>query len=230
MHGPLDCRICFADGAGKVLNRNGWRLVNDPGYWGSDDPLVLVLGQSKGNKQVKALSKSMFDGVAFAGIRDRLAAILMSIGLPASLENVDDMFTARENFFGFASLLRCSLSDPDGKTSGSPIVSGMSDKSVDRWISNCADRWLRNLNPRLRLVVFCGLSKDYVDGVMLHIRALHGDFSRHDENCAKAAGVQWIFVQHPSLISQNHYRNWIENSEHPKRKAALRSVVSAFNL
>lgn len=55
-HGPLSCSICFSH-CNAPETANGWRLINDPGYWGATDPVVLVLGQSKGKTQ-----RDVFDG------------------------------------------------------------------------------------------------------------------------------------------------------------------------
>jgi hypothetical protein len=87
-HGPLDCTKCFAD-CTRPQKTNGWQLVNDPGYWGAADPRMLVLGQSKGMKarRVYARGEPAFDAVAFAGIRDRLAEVLASIGISLDKTN-----------------------------------------------------------------------------------------------------------------------------------------------
>src|SRR5690348_13165688 len=49
-HGRIACRRCFA-GTDEVLTLGKWRVVNDPGAWGSATPTVLVLGFSKGFTQ-----------------------------------------------------------------------------------------------------------------------------------------------------------------------------------
>ncbi|MCE6959214.1 hypothetical protein LAZ40_09135 [Cereibacter sphaeroides] len=55
-HGPIDCRLCW-EGCpdrirgfgGKDPGGNDWfRLVRDPAACGSTEPLILVLGMSKG--------------------------------------------------------------------------------------------------------------------------------------------------------------------------------------
>jgi hypothetical protein len=53
VHGPITCRACFEDRdpAVTAIESGGFRLVNDPGYGGAPDPVVLVLGQSKGRTQ-----------------------------------------------------------------------------------------------------------------------------------------------------------------------------------
>lgn len=220
-HGPLSCTRCFAD-CSVPIEANGWQLINDPGYWGASDPLILILGQSKGNGQrrVFALGEKAFDAVAFAGVRERVSAILDKIGISLDKANIDKHFSATETDIGFASLLRCSVSDPKGKTSGSPIIGAMNDPDADRWIDNCMHTWLFNLNPRLKLVVLFGLTPRYTRLVSAHLRRLHNQSYRRIDNVAvEAAGVTWVFVQHPSLISQNHYERWISPLPHAKRDA-----------
>ncbi len=230
IHGEQNCRVCFDGCSGRSLNVNGRRLVNDPGYWGAADPRILILGQSKGNTQVQTYAKAGFDKVAFSGIRDRLELILKAVSINLSGRVFENAFTEKETELGFASLLRCSLSDPSGKTSGSPVTTGMSDRMFDRWIGNCARRWLTQLNPRLRLVIFLGLTPRYVKGVMRHLKTLHADtFKQIGDVTATAAGVTWVFAQHPSRISENHYRRWVDAGPHVKRDAVTEAVVKALS-
>lgn len=185
----------------------GWRLINDPGLWGSFDPVVLVLGQSKGNTQIKSYAKGDFDAVAFAGIRNRLAMILEKIGVNLRASEVDQHFAAQERDIAFASLLRCSLSDSVGNTSGSPVMHAMGDPAANEWIVNCMETWLARPNPRLRLVVMLGLTPKYVSRVMDGLRNLYvSTFKKLDKVAAEAGGVTWVFAQHPSTISENHFR------------------------
>lgn len=221
-HGPLNCSQCFVDCKTPEV-ANGWRLVNDPGYWGASDPVVLVLGQSKGNKQRKVFAQgdAAFDAVAFAGIRDRLAKILDKISIRLDKADVDKHFRASETEVGFASLLRCSVSDPTGNTSGSPIIGAMKDPDADKWIENCMRKWLSEFNPRLKLVVLCGLTDAYKNRVTAHLSKLHANtFRKIDKFASEAAGVVWLFIQHPSTISENHYQSWIGTAPHLKRDEA----------
>lgn len=124
-HGPLKCRRCFEVHDSSIIEVDSWRLVNDPGLWGATDPVVLILGQSKGNTQARSWSLGEFDKVGFAGIRDRLARVLDRIGIDIDVANPDKHFSSDEPNLAFASVLRCSLSDRFGKTSGSPIIPAM---------------------------------------------------------------------------------------------------------
>jgi hypothetical protein len=230
VHGPLSCTRCFEANGSQSIEVNGWRLINDPGLWGASDPVVLVLGQSKGNTQVRQLLRNSFDSVAFSGVRDRLANILAGISVHLDKANLDKYFSASEQNIAFASLLRCSLSDVNGKTSGSPVIHAMGDAKADAWIVSCMDQWLLRPNPRLRLVVFLGLTDEYVKRVMSHLQALHpATFRKMDQSAVSAAGIVWVFVQHPSRISENHYQRWINSSPHSKRDSIRRRVIQLIN-
>jgi hypothetical protein len=229
VHGWLECRACFAEVslAEKVLNVDGYRLVNDPGYWGAADPVVLVLGQSKGRTQWRAAARD-FDAVAFAGIRDRLRAVLDRVGVPTGKGDFDDRFTAAETYLGFASVVRCSLSTHDGRSSPSPVAQAMR-SSADRWVRMCMERWLTDLNPRLRLVILLGLTNAYVAAVISRIRALHPQtFRQENATTVHAAGVVWTFVQHPSKQAVTSFRDWIGDEPLDKRDNAVAAVHAAL--
>jgi hypothetical protein len=107
-HGPISCLSCFPKGSvpGCTLEANGWRVDNNPGYWGAANPEVLVLGFSKGANQ---RSVRPFDEIAFNNARANLAEILGALGLIEPLADIDACFTAAEPKLGFASVVRCGL-------------------------------------------------------------------------------------------------------------------------
>lgn len=226
-HGRLGCRVCFAPGDTQT-HADGYRLVNDPGYWGAPDPVVLVLGQSKGRNQWLPQEHD-FDSVAFAGIRDRLRNILERAGIGVETDDFDSCFRADESYFGFASLVRCSLSRADGTSSGSPVSSAMRSPAADSWIRTCMERWFTQLNPNLRLVVLLGTTDAYVRAVSERLRDLHpATFRAVNDTTLTAAGVIWTFMQHPSTVSENHYRRWIGDEPYGKRAAAQDAVRAAL--
>jgi hypothetical protein len=231
VHGPIACRACFdgRDPAVTTIESGRFRLVNDPGYWGAPDPVVLVLGQSKGRTQWRAWGHD-FDQVAFAGSRDRLRAILERIGVSIDHADFDDSFRSTEQDLGFASLVRCSLSRDGGSSSGSPVTAAMASPSADQWVRTCVQRWLSRFNPRLRLVVLLGITDSYVEAALDRLKTLHAEsFRRLDATTAQAGGVLWTFAQHPSPLSMNHYRRWIGQEPAPKRDAASRALRMALS-
>src|SRR5436190_6845746 len=118
-HGKIDCHLCFDgphlyNGTRQVIE-NDFKLVNNPGAWGSNNPTVLVLGFSKGLNANLASEGPDFEAVPFAGIRDRLTKILQVLRLPVAAD-VSDHINKTESFFAFGSLMRCSLSRRNPKT------------------------------------------------------------------------------------------------------------------
>lgn len=227
-HGPLACRNCFRAVNGDVAEADGFQLENGPGWWGASDPVVLVLGQSKGRNQSKVETLGVFDEIAFAGLRVRLAAVLGAISIEMNYANLDKHFTATEDYFAFASILRCAISAANGKTSGSPLMGALRTSIAGAWLDTCLRTWMRYYNPRLRLVVALGLSRKYVNGVMQKLAALHGaDFARVNEYVARVESVTWVFAQHPSPISQNHFRRWTSDEPHRARDLVRHAVADA---
>ena len=112
-HGPIACTKCFAACNDRIREFGDWRVINDPGAWGSSDPEVLVLGFSKGSTQAEAYVSHKFDDVAFhhstGQTRRRLAGVLDVLGLVRQDTEIDELFTNAEKDFAFGSLVRCSL-------------------------------------------------------------------------------------------------------------------------
>lgn len=158
-HGPMACNRCFAT-ADHVAQVGRWRVVNDPGAWGSSDPEVLVLGFSKGFTQANAYARGNFDDIPFKGMRPRLGAALHAIGLLAETDAVDEHMRNGEKTFAFGSLVRCSLSrrvedeDAPGATyscTGSVMPLAFREE-VSRVVRSCGEAYLGNLPSRLRLI------------------------------------------------------------------------------
>lgn len=223
-HGPLPCRACFRSCSADELREGPWLLVNDPGHWGAADPAVLVLGFSKGNTQRTAYRGGEFDAVAFAKSRDRLRNVLARIGLVASDDDIAPRMTAAERDFAFASLLRCSLSKA-GKTSGTIMVEALASAPPRDWIRTCVETHLAQLSARTKVVVLLGITARYVEGVVAHLERLHqGRFKRTSLTTARGDGRRYVFVQHPSRLSENQYRAWMSLAPHAKRDAAIAAV------
>lgn len=224
-HGPLSCRECFVPESIAQIEKEGFILRPGPGYWGAPHPEVLVLGQTRGAKQI---SKSAFDDIAFAGMRDRLINVMAALGIEGlSRKNPDRHFTSQETRFGFASVLRCSLSFANGKTSGSPLSAGMRLPGVSGCVDKCMKQWLHTLEPRLRLVVVLGLTPKYRDAIWRKVEAnFTAGFKKFNADAIEANGVLWVVAQHPSTVSENHYQSWISAARHSRRDA-LRPLVTA---
>jgi len=207
IHGPLQCRLCFS-GTEKTLVLGDWRLRNNPGYYGSSDPEILILGFSKGANQNKAATEGDFDRVAFAGARHRLRTVLETLNIMPSDRSIDDLMTAREKKFGVASLVRCSLCKmKDGvcKTSGDVIPSAFANTPTLAIIRRCATTFLGKLPSRVRLVVLLGTSDSYIVKTQsMFLTVLHGFFA-----CESGCISCWrcaLGLRVPSIARQRSFR------------------------
>jgi hypothetical protein len=183
-----------------------FRLVRDPGHWGSADPAVLVLGISKGNTQSKAVVTGAFDAVAFKGIRDRLLEVLQTVGLLTgeNLAQFERRFLASEREVGFASVVRCSLTGMDRKkgthTADSPNVIPAFRPGSEGYafVSACVDKHLGHLPPATRTVVLLGNSNSYIRRLRDLIGIARGPAAQINKVAYRAGGVLFVHVTHPS--------------------------------
>lgn len=168
-HGRVDCALCHR-GKPYEFDRTrtedaGWRITNNPMAWGNSEPEVVVLGFSKGPTQAGALSSQAHDQIAFRGGRTNLAKILHHVGLLPAPDGhlVDRAIADRHGRFHFASLVRCTVERRDPKkASWTGTGGGMLDRFVASdlgkiVVSNCTDRFMRDLPTPTKLVVMLGL-------------------------------------------------------------------------
>jgi hypothetical protein len=217
IHGPVNCRACFR-GNEESIDLDSWRLQNNPGYYGSSDPKILVLGFSKGLNQARAAEAGSFDKIAFAGARPRLRAVLETLGLMSVDRDIDAIMTRSERDFGVASLVRCSFSKLKNgvyKTSGDVIPSSFSNPETLGIIRTCAERYLRHLPARVRLVILLGTGDVYIAKTKALFQDLYPSF--HDENpvAFRTDKVLWIYAAHPSP-GNGHFDAWARGSASTK--------------
>lgn len=231
-HGRIVCTRCFPSGARwgeSVLERDGWRLENNPIAVGARDPRVLVLGFSKGENQCKP--SLPFDCIAFAGMRDRLTNVLRTLGILSASERVDDRLVASETEFGFGSLVRCSVSKRDAATgrsakSGDIIQASASSAAALDLVGACADQVLGTLPPRLRLVVMLSNDDAYIEACRQLFGRIHGATPINPVSYG-IGRVTWVHTVHPSGASGNHFPAWISRTEGKqarKREWAIEAV------
>jgi hypothetical protein len=232
VHGAVQCRLCF-DGSNNTLALGEWRLQNGPGYWGSSDPAILVLGFSKGANQNKAAQAGDFDKIAFAQARQRLKAVLEALKLMPSDRDIDALMTARERVFGFASLVRCSLHKVERgrqKTSGNIIPSAFANPSTQVIISRCAGTFLGKLPNRVRLVVLLGTNNTYLAATQAVFRRLYTEYQAINPVSFRAGNALWIYAAHPSP-GNGHFNSWVsggtDNASGRKRMLALEALDGA---
>ncbi len=231
VHGPIQCRLCF-NGAERTLELGDWRLHNNPGYYGSTNPRVLVLGFSKGANQNRVAEDGDFDKIAFAKARHRLQSILEVLKFMPSDRDIDHLMTAKEREFGVASLVRCSfykIKNGECKTSGDVIPSAFSNASTLAIIQRCASTFLQRLPEGVKLVLLLGTADRYIKKTRAIFGKLYPDFSSVNPVAFRAGGALWLYVAHPSP-GNGHFDAWLsggaENPSAQKRSLAQAALAS----
>lgn len=232
VHGPVQCRLCFST-AEPILSLGDWRLHNNPGYYGSPNPKVLILGFSKGANQNRAAEDGDFDKIAFAGARHRLQAVLQVLRLMPSNRGIDHLMTAKEPEFGVASLVRCSfckMKNGECKTSGDVIPSAFTNADTLAVIKRCAGTYLQRLPEAVKLVLLLGTADNYIAKTRGIFSKLYPDFSSVNDVAFRAGGALWVYAAHPSP-GNGHFDAWLtgetDNASGRKRSLAQQALAGA---
>lgn len=211
-HGWQPCRACHLANT-EVTHAGEWQMRANPGYWGSANPRVLILGFSKGANQIAAASSGAFDAVAFARARPRLKQVLDALGIDLGGQSMDSALTAGGNGLGAASLVRCGLSklvNDKLTTSGSLMTGALKTPAVRAFMAKCIDTHLTTLPASVETVVLLGTDDRYVEGVKSLMRAQFGDFQEVNAMAFKADGRRWVFGAHPSPANGT-FKQWLED-------------------
>lgn len=234
-HGRLNCDRCWRGVAQNEQENGSFRLVRDPGHWGSESPSTLVLGISKGNTQSKAFANEAFDGIAFKGIRPRLLQVLQAVGLlqGEGIAAFERRFRSDEMDFAFASVIRCSLTGRDSKkgihTADSPnVVPALKLGSAGyQFAAACVDQHLRDLPPRTQRVILLGNADAYVFHLRDLIGRIRGSLHRLPQNdmAYYSKDVLFVHVAHPSK-GNGHFGAFIRGEGKPGAK--LQSARAAL--
>jgi len=217
IHGRLLCRECFR-GSEDTLLLGDWRLQNNPAYYGSSSPKILILGFSKGANQNKAAEGGNFDKIAFANARHRLQEILEILDIMPKDRGIDTLMTAHEKTFGIASLVRCSFAKMVGgtyKTSGYVIPSAFTNSETVKIIATCSTKYLGILPKSIRLIILLGTSETYIKKTQTLIAQLYSDFTPENQVSFKAGGALWVYATHPSP-GNGYFNAWIRNGRDDK--------------
>ena len=177
-YGPMTCDRCWKGITTSYQEAGPFKLVRDPGHWGSPNPSILILGISKGNTQSNAFASCRFENVAFKKIRHRLLEVLQTVGLlpGETLEQFENRFRSEEREYGFASVVRCSLTGMDRKkgvhTADSRNVVQAFKPTSRGYIftSTCVEQHIGRLPPDTRTVILLGNTDSYIK----HLRNLIG--------------------------------------------------------
>jgi len=205
-HGPMICDRCWKGVTVPYQEIGPFRLIRDPGHWGSTNPTVLVLGISKGNTQSKAFARGSFDDVAFKQIRHRLLEVLQTVGLlpGETLARFERRFLAQEQEYAFASVVRCSLTGMDRKkrvhTADSPnvIPAFKPDSKGYAFVSACVDQHIGGLPSSTRTVVLLGNTDLYVRNLQNLVGRTLGCVTPINDVAYRAKGALFVHVSHPS--------------------------------
>lgn len=228
-HGPQNCRACFS-GTGDELRLGDWRLVNNPGYYGSSAPEIFVLGFSKGANQNRTAKEGDFDRIAFANARHRLQCVLEVLGVMPSGRSIDQLMTKGEPQFGVASLVRCSFSKLKNgvwKTSGDVIPTAFSNADTLQVIRTCTSRHLGELPKGVKLVVLLGTDDRYIANTRSLVERLYPDFQSVNPLAFKAGGALWIYAAHPSP-GNGFFNAWAEGPVGDKSAGKRELVLKAM--
>ena len=235
-HGRMSCSRCWESVETNVQEAGPFRLVRDPGHWGSSNPTTLVLGISKRNTQSSAFAHGEFDSVAFKGIRPRLLQVLQSVGLleGETIARYERRFRSDEKDYAFASVIRCSLTGLDRRkgvhTADSPnVVPALRQGSEGyRFAAACVDQHLRILPSATRRVILLGNSDAYVSHLRDMIGRARGDLRPVEGNkmAFYSAGVLVVHVSHPSK-GNGHFGAFIRGEGTPgeKRRKAQEALA-----
>nr|WP_175428634.1 hypothetical protein [Azospirillum argentinense] len=246
-HGRIACTDCFPGGTAEwgvsVAEGSGWRLTNNPMAWGGQNPRVLVLGFSKGGTQNDGILNRPHAEVAFRGGRHAVASVLGTLGLMPSDRSIDELIADRDGDIAFGSLVRCSVSKLDHRSgrwvmSGSDIMgSCLREGAIGHVISNCTQRYLACLPPRLKMVVIFGNDVDYMDGCFRAIAGVRPGMRKLNAVAYTDGTVVFIHVVH-FKAQGGIVPNWChgepgrasqaEHDQPLKRELALQAIRSAL--
>lgn len=228
-HGPGQCRACF-NGGKQILTLGDWRLHNNPGYYGSSAPEILILGFSKGANQNQVAKSGEFGRIAFAKARHRLTSVLETLKIMPTDRDIDYVLSGRETQFGTASLVRCSfckMKEGKCKTSGDVIPTAFSNPSTLAIIERCASKFLSKLPPNVRLVVLLGTADAYINKTTKMFATMFSDYRPVNPAAFQAKGALWVYAAHPSP-GNGHFDAWLsagaDNRSGQKRINALAAM------
>jgi hypothetical protein len=216
-HGRISCNACFEGASSTSQPHAKWRMTNDPGGWGSSTPTYLVLGFSKGSTQANAYANGRFEDVAFAGMRSRMTRSLRHFEWLKTSETADQMIADPNGRFAFGSLIRCSVARLDAVAAKKgdvrysctgPLIN-KSFEEIPTIISTCSRRFLVDLPPTLKIVIFLGNGDKYVDGCQEVVRTLYPQsFRRINPMAVSADNRLWLHLSHPSGLN-GHFETWL---------------------
>lgn len=222
-HGTQQCRVCFANPATPwhsseattfAVRGHRWQLRANPGYWGAAAPRILVLGFSKGPEQNRLIEDYVrcdgrtvrFEDIPFNDkkklMRPNLKKILIELGVIDKSRNTDTLFQQSEQVFGFASLVRCTVTyAKPGSDNFVGSGGGITARTLEldpAFVGRCVSKHLVRLPASVRLVVMLGATTGFVDSVRKMLRGEPLVEKRPRSYAYLYAGKPILHVPHPS--------------------------------
>lgn len=177
-HGKINCTLCHT-GKAVEFNRTltysddgNWRLTANPLAWGSQRPVVVVLGFSKGSSAMAALAnpRSRIEDIPYATKRSWVARLLHSVGLlPGSdQKHVEKQIADKGGLYHFGSLVRCTVEQKiveNGNetwiTKGNGMLENFSSHPFGQEVvSRCTTNFLGSLPASVKVIVLFGLGRN----------------------------------------------------------------------
>jgi hypothetical protein len=235
-HGRIICNKCF-DGQDvqwgiTKIERNGWLLENNPGSWGSPEPIVLVLGVSKGSRQSEKIMALNHDEIPFRSERARLTKILVRLGLLEEGVSIDEKINKGEQDYAIGSLIRCGIAMWDNSKggyvkAGRVVQASATNPQAQKYVRNCASKFLGDLPSQLKIIVMLSNDDAYMEACYSTMKYLYPNIVRHNQASYWNDHLTWIHVIHPSGSSGRHIPAWLndENGKQAmKREDAIEGV------
>lgn len=187
----------------------------------------------------RAVANGTFDQVPFKDMRSNLLEVLQIVDLMKGETSVDRRIAANEQFYGWGSLLRCSLTGWRKKNDiwgygceSRVVIDAMKDPGGKPFFKNCVRRFLIGLSERTRAVILLGNDNNYMKEVRKVAAQVFADYRPGPgPSSFTADGRTFVHVAHPS--GTNGYRGEfltgsIEKGQGAKREEARDAIRAAL--
>jgi hypothetical protein len=167
---------------------------------------LLQGGDQKEMIDLQVRGRKKFEDIPFnsvkSSMRRDLVDLLITMGLCSPRQAPEALFLRANGRFGFASLIRCSVSmRPPGKTDYVFSGSGILERTVrsgQKFVVECVQRHLLPLPPSVRLVVMLSSSKEYIDACRDLFDGEWVDPAAEYKCAYRVKGIPFVHVPHPS--------------------------------
>jgi hypothetical protein len=232
-HGWIGCSRCLPESAQQLFlgsgNPSPWRVEKPNGSWGTSNPLIVVLGFSRGSNQKSTLP---YDEIAFAGMRSQLTKILQKLQLLDEWDFIGNRINAAETVFHFGSLFRCSVSMWDknkndySKSGGGILEKFVKAKENDLIARNCINEYFGSIPKRTKLVVMLGNSDKYIERCHSLFCREHPEIKKINKVAYGDGNTTWVHTIH-AKAQGDYLPQWLEGrgtSIGRKLKPAIEAV------